>query len=98
MIRAIHGGIDTEDLQVVPDCPAHLHIDLLPEAQKQGWGRKLIERFIANLRTHGVTGVHLGVGAKNTNAIAFYERVGFTCMAASEGGRLYAMRLHPQPA
>jgi ribosomal protein S18 acetylase RimI-like enzyme len=98
MIRAIHGGVDTEDLHIVPDCPAHLHIDLLPEAQKQGWGRKLIERFIANLRTHGVTGVHLGVGAKNTNAIAFYERVGFTCMAASEGGRLYAMRLHPQPA
>ncbi len=93
MIRAIHRGIDTEDLQTVPDCPAHLHIDLLPEAQKQGWGRKLIERFISNLRAHDVPGMHLGVGAKNTNAIAFYERIGFTCMAASDGGRLYAMKL-----
>jgi ribosomal protein S18 acetylase RimI-like enzyme len=93
MIRAIYEGIDTSDLQVVPDCPAHLHIDLMPEAQKQGWGRKLIERFTGNLRAQDVPGVHLGVGANNTNAIAFYERVGFTCMAASGGGRLYAMRL-----
>ncbi len=96
MIRAIHGGFDTEDLQIVPDCPAHLHIDLLPEAQKHGWGRKLIECFINTLREHGVPGVHLGVGAQNTNAIAFYERIGFICMVASEGGRLYAMKLQPQ--
>jgi ribosomal protein S18 acetylase RimI-like enzyme len=47
------------------------------------------------LRAQGVPGVHLGVGAKNTNAIAFYERIGFICITSSEGGHLYALRLQP---
>jgi ribosomal protein S18 acetylase RimI-like enzyme len=93
MMRDIHAGIDTSDLHLIPDYPAHLHIDILPAAQGQGWGRRLIEQFIANLRAHGVPGVHLGVGAKNTNAIAFYGRVGFSRLAAFETWHLYAMRL-----
>lgn len=96
MIRAIHAGVDTDDLHLAPDCPAHLHIDILPEAQGQGWGRKLITRFTENLRAHGVSGVHLGVGAKNHNAIAFYDRVGFTRLAAFDTWMLYAMRLQPK--
>jgi ribosomal protein S18 acetylase RimI-like enzyme len=59
------------------DYPAHLHIDLLPQAQGQGWGRKLIETLLAALKDADVRGVHLGVGATNTNALGFYERLGF---------------------
>lgn len=40
--------------------PAHLHVDLLPEAQGAGWGRRLLETFFAALRERGVPGVHLG--------------------------------------
>jgi ribosomal protein S18 acetylase RimI-like enzyme len=57
--------------------PAHLHIDLLPEAQGQGCGRRLMDRFLARLRESNVPAVHLGVSKRNTRAIGFYERVGF---------------------
>lgn len=53
--------------------PAHLHIDLLPAYQGQGWGRLLIERFRAAVRVP----VHLGMLTRNTAARAFYDRLGF---------------------
>ncbi|WP_244857566.1 GNAT family N-acetyltransferase [Agromyces archimandritae] len=57
--------------------PAHLHIDLLPQAQGSGWGRKLIDALADALRERGVPGIHLGVGVNNANAIAFYQHLGF---------------------
>ena len=58
--------------------PAHLHIDLLPEAQRQGWGRALIRTFLDGLARDGVTGVHLGMARSNEPARAFYGALGFT--------------------
>jgi ribosomal protein S18 acetylase RimI-like enzyme len=57
--------------------PAHLHIDLLPELQGQGWGRRLIETLLAALAGRGVERVHLGMDPANTAARAFYDRLGF---------------------
>lgn len=57
--------------------PSHLHIDLLPRAQGQGWGRKLMETLLGELRRRGAAGVHLGLGASNRKAFEFYKRVGF---------------------
>ena len=57
--------------------PAHLHIDLLPEAQRQGLGRKLIDTLRAALAERGVPGVHLGYDRTNVAARAFYDRMGF---------------------
>lgn len=91
MIRAIHRGYHPQpDLAAYP---AHLHIDLLPPAQGQGWGRKLIETFLNRLRELSVPAVHLGVGARNARAIAFYERVGFQRIQAYRGSIAYGMRL-----
>lgn len=59
------------------DYPSHLHIDLLPRAQGRGHGRRLMTRFLAELRGRGSPGVHLGVGLGNTGAIGFYRRLGF---------------------
>ncbi|UZN03537.1 GNAT family N-acetyltransferase [Cellulomonas sp. S1-8] len=59
------------------DAPAHLHIDLLPRLQGQGWGRRLIAGLADALRARDVPGVHLGVSAANARAIAFYEHLGF---------------------
>ena len=57
--------------------PAHLHIDLLPELQGRGFGRRLIETLRAALAARGVSGVHLGMDAANTGAREFYDRLGF---------------------
>jgi ribosomal protein S18 acetylase RimI-like enzyme len=63
--------------------PAHLHIDLLPQHQRQGFGRQLIERLVQALRERGVPGLHLSLAAANTAARAFYDRVGFRELSSS---------------
>jgi len=73
--------------------PAHLHIDLLPEAQGQGWGRRLIETFTAALRERGVTGLHLVASAENTGALAFYARLGFVPVPSHPGVQAFALDL-----
>ncbi|WP_111466959.1 GNAT family N-acetyltransferase [Microbacterium suaedae] len=65
--------------------PAHLHIDLLPEAQGQGLGRRLIETLLAELRRRRIPAAHLGTGEDNRGAIAFYERLGFRRLPSSPG-------------
>ena len=57
--------------------PAHLHIDLLPDYQRSGYGRELILRLVDALRAAGVPAVHLGMATANHAARAFYDRVGF---------------------
>jgi ribosomal protein S18 acetylase RimI-like enzyme len=61
----------------VADYPAHLHIDLLPELQGAGWGRRLIDTLMAQLAEQGVEGVHLVVPRTNEPALAFYPKLGF---------------------
>jgi ribosomal protein S18 acetylase RimI-like enzyme len=60
--------------------PAHLHIDLLPEGQKQGWGKVLISLLCQELKKMSVAGVHLEVSKGNTNAIGFYKSTGFSVL------------------
>lgn len=73
--------------------PAELHIDLLPDAQGAGWGRRLMETFFAALRERGVPGVHLGVSKANGGAVAFYERLGFTRVSESDDTIVFGMAL-----
>jgi ribosomal protein S18 acetylase RimI-like enzyme len=75
--------------------PAHLHVDLLPRLQGQGWGRRVVESVLAGLRTTGATGVHLGVDETNTGAQQFYARLGFTELDGPPGARYYGMALAP---
>jgi len=78
--------------ELLVDHPAHLHIDLLPEAQGGGNGRRLITTLLDALRERGVRGVHLGVAADNVNAQGFYEHVGFRRLE-QVAGVVYGMRL-----
>ena len=73
--------------------PAHLHIDLLPELQGQGWGRRLIDTLSEALRARGVTGLHLATGTENTGAIAFYTRIGFAPLASHPGLQAFGRTL-----
>ncbi|MFJ9324408.1 GNAT family N-acetyltransferase [Streptomyces globisporus] len=73
-------------LPELADCPAHLHIDLLPSHQRSGYGRRLMETFLAALHERGVKRVHLSMLTANTRARAFYDRVGFHEIAVPDAG------------
>lgn len=72
--------------------PAHLHIDLLPETQGEGLGRRLIETLFGELARRGVVGLHLGMDPNNTGAAAFYERLGMQALPADPGSQKYGVR------
>lgn len=91
MIRAIHRGHHMVNEH--PDNPAHLHIDILPEGQGQGWGSRMLDTLINQMRAFDVPGVHLGVGGKNTRAIGFYEHYGFQPLVNERWGIVFGMRL-----
>lgn len=63
--------------EVVEAYPAHLHIDLLPRLQGRGYGRALMDGLFERVRSAGAVAIHLGCSPDNTNAIAFYQRLGF---------------------
>jgi ribosomal protein S18 acetylase RimI-like enzyme len=59
---------------------ATMHIDMLPPYQGQGWGRQLIDRFVASVRASGQDygdGLWIGIAGENTKVVRFYEKVGF---------------------
>ncbi|WP_237154769.1 GNAT family N-acetyltransferase [Oryzibacter oryziterrae] len=76
---------------LVKDYPAHLHINVLPQAQASGWGRRMIETELDALRAAGVRGVHLGVHPSNTKAMGFYRHVGFTDLSR-DGHVIFGMK------
>ncbi|MFI2754270.1 GNAT family N-acetyltransferase [Cellulomonas sp. P22] len=79
-------------LDELDEYPAHLHIDLLPGHQGAGHGRELMRTFLAALAERDVPGVHLGVAARNTGALRFYERLGFHRITGDEHGTTLGRR------
>ena len=78
----------------VKEYPSHLHIDLLPRAQKRGLGRRLIEALLERLTNLGSKGVHFGVAGENLNAQAFYHHIGFEdLLVLPDNTRLMGLRL-----
>lgn len=57
--------------------PSHLHIDLLPRAQNQGNGKRMMQTLLEALKKAGSVGVHLGLDVRNTRALHFYKKIGF---------------------
>ncbi|MFJ6214114.1 GNAT family N-acetyltransferase [Streptomyces sp. NPDC092296] len=70
------------------DYPAHLHIDLLPDYQRAGYGRALLLTFLGAARRAGAERVHLGMLTENTGARAFYDRLGFHQIDVPDPGPL----------
>lgn len=65
--------------------PAFLHIDILDAYQRMGLGHKLMDALISQLRKAGVSGVMLGVSAKNEKGINFYKKYGFKTIKQAFG-------------
>lgn len=78
--------------------PAHLHIDLLPETQGQGMGRKLIATLFTELTRRDVSGLHLGMDPNNIGAAVFYERLGMEPLPAEPGGQSYGVKFESHSA
>lgn len=81
------------DPAVVDEYPSHLHIDLLPEAQGHGDGRRLMDRLAESLRAAGSRGVHLGVSRRNERAIGFYRALGYDALIDDERHLVFGLRL-----
>ncbi|CAE6519203.1 unnamed protein product [Rhizoctonia solani] len=62
---------------LVEIAPAHIHINLLPQAQRQGWGVKLIDEAVKALKAQGQSALFVGIDSRNHKARAFYIRIGF---------------------
>jgi len=78
--------------EIVAAYPAHLHIDMLPRLQGRGFGRAMMTAVFDRVRTAGATAIHLGCSPENTNAIAFYQRLGFEDLM---GGFLWGRSTEP---
>ncbi len=55
----------------------HLHIDLLPEAQRQGLGTKLINSLCEHLKNNNIRNVSVITINKNSPGYKFYSKYGF---------------------
>ena len=62
--------------RLLPDYPAHLHIDLLLRAQGKGQGKLLMDRFIDYLKYNKIPGLHLELSSNNDRAFNFYRKYG----------------------
>jgi GNAT superfamily N-acetyltransferase len=93
--------------ELVSTYRAMLHIDMLPEVQGKGWGRKLIESFVQSVRDAATEtdgdgkplynpgkGIQIGVSGENTKVVPFYEKVGFRVYPGGdkEGGNVWMVR------
>ncbi len=73
--------------------PAHLHIDLLPEYQNGGYGSKMIQMLLEDLKSKNIKGVMLIAGIWNHGAIRFYKRNGFKTIFKGFGENIMAIDL-----
>lgn len=73
--------------------PAHLHINLLPDYRRQGWGSVLVDSLRAALKAKNVPGLMLAVNAGNKGAVAFYKKCGFHIIRSLPGFKVMGMEL-----
>ncbi len=66
-------------LEQYPDSGEVISIYFLPEYIGKGYGGKLLEAVISELKNQGFTEVFLWVLEENTTARQFYEKHGFKC-------------------
>lgn len=93
-LRGVHAHFEPRlQKKYAKQYPAHLHIDLLPEAQGQGMGTALMDALKAHLRAQNVQGVFLCVGKDNKKALRFYKKQDFQVLNIVGGAVLMGYTL-----
>jgi len=72
---------------IIDFSPAHVHIDILPEAQRQGLGKKLIGHAVKFLseKDPELKGLWVGVDPRNEEGKKFYRKIGGTNLPTPVG-------------
>ncbi|PCI05474.1 MAG: GNAT family N-acetyltransferase [Hyphomicrobiales bacterium] len=73
----IHHPNRTPD-EILAVYPSHVHLNLLPKAQRKGIGTSLINSWLSHAEELGSCGVHVGVNAQNQNARLFWQAQSFS--------------------
>jgi ribosomal protein S18 acetylase RimI-like enzyme len=84
---------------VDPRWPAHLHINVAPQARGAGAATELMSRWQQRVTESGASGCHLQTLVENTRAVRFFERMGFVKhgpVPLVPGIRYRGQRLHQQ--
>ncbi|TFK29374.1 acyl-CoA N-acyltransferase [Coprinopsis marcescibilis] len=81
------------DMHIAPEAniefsPAHLHVNILPEYHRKGWGKKLIAAAVEHLKGEGLEGIWIGMDPRNTEAREFYRRLGFKNIDGADDNQL----------
>ena len=72
---------------------AHMHIDILPEFQRQGIGHKLVDALKCKLEGMNVNGVFLSVSMNNKIGVPFYYKYGFEPVYLCKHFGIFALKL-----
>jgi GNAT superfamily N-acetyltransferase len=73
--------------QMLQQYPAHMHMVILPEYQRRGYGTMLIEIFFQIVKSQGANGVHVDTVVHNVIGRLFYSKNGFQlCSQVLDGG------------
>ena len=62
---------------VVDRFPAHLHMNLLPRAQRRGVGTNLLGVWLKAVSADGAQATHVGVNRANAGGCRFWAKQGF---------------------
>jgi len=80
--------------EILNEYPSHGHIDLLPEFQGQGWGRKVMQSMEKALSSLDSPGFHLRVSQHNIRGLKFYAALGYQEIMSRESEVIVGKRLH----
>lgn len=82
--------------RIYSEYPAHLHINIHPDFQRQGIGHLLVDRLLSHLKEKGIRGLHLIVASDNQKGIGFYRKYGFEKLLdifpAGKSGIIYGVK------
>lgn len=64
-------------LEKIKDHPVHFHIDILPDFQRQGWGRKLMQKLWNKLKSENIDYLSGCCISRNSDGYKAYMKLGF---------------------